>query len=128
MNKDSIEVWALNLFETYGADIEKLTNCYTDFTRLLNEYKSLMKDQAIEAIDNAFKKYQDFQKKRGNNVVSISLCPENFYFYRKKYGFMFCKKINRMRSYYRLEVVYPGIKDLEPTYTNNQTKVNLVDI
>ena len=91
-----------------------------------------MKDQAIEAIDNAFKKYKDFLKKGGNNIVLISPYSENFYFYRNKFGFMFCKKTSRMRndkgSYYRFEVVYPGIKDLEPTYTNNQTKVNLVDI
>ena len=90
-----------------------------------------MKYQTIEAIDNAFKKYQDFLK-TGGNIVPISLYSENFYFYRSKFGFIFCKKINRMgndkRSYYRLEVVYPGIKDLKPTYTNNQTKVNLVDI
>lgn len=130
MNKDNIKVWTLNLFETYGTDIEKLTNCYTDFIRLSNEYKSLMKYQTIEAIDNAFKKYQDFLK-TGGNIVPISLYSENFYFYRSKFGFMFCKKANRMGndkgSYYRLEVVYPGIKDLEPTYTNNQTKVKLVD-
>lgn len=35
---------------------------------------------------------------------------------------------NDKGSYYRLEVVYPGIKDLKPTYTNNPTKVNLVDV
>ena len=130
MNKDNIKVWTLNLFETYGADIEKLTNCYTDFTRLLNEYKSLIKDQAIEAIDNAFKKYQNFLK-TGGNIVPISLYSENFYFYRNKFGFIFCKKANKMGndkgSYYRLEVVYPGIKDLEPTYTNNQTKVKMIE-
>lgn len=44
---------------------------------------------------------------------------------------MFCKKANKMGndkgSYYRLEVVYPGIKDLEPTYTNNQTKVKMIE-
>ena len=130
MNKDSIVVWALNLFETYGTDTEKLTNCYIDFTRLSNEYMSLIKDKTIEAIDNAFKKYQNFLK-TGGNIVPISLYSENFYFYRSKYGFMFCRKINRIGnnkgSYYRLEVVYPGIKDLESTYTNNQTKVKLVD-
>lgn len=130
MNKDSIVVWALNLFETYGTDTEKLTNCYIDFTRLSNEYMSLIKGKTIEAIDNAFKKYQNFLK-TGGNIVPISLYSENFYFYRSKYGFMFCRKINRIGnnkgSYYRLEVVYPGIKDLESTYTNNQTKVKLVD-
>ena len=130
MNKDSIEVWTLNLFETYGTDIGKLTNCYTDFTRLSNEYKSLMKDQTIEAIDNAFKKYQNFLK-TGGNIVPISLYSENFYFYRSKFGFMFCKNLSIMGDdkgrYYSLEVIYPGIKNLTSTYTNNQTKIKMIE-
>lgn len=130
MNKDSIEVWTLNLFETYGTDIGKLTNCYTDFTRLSNEYKSLMKDQTINAIDNAFKKYQNFLK-TGVNKAPISLCPKNFYFYRSKFGFMFCKNFSVMGDdksrYYSLEVIYPGIKNLTSTYTNNPTTILMIE-
>ena len=89
-----------------------------------------MKDQTIEAIDNAFKKYQNFLK-TGGNIVPISLYSENFYFYRSKFGFMFCKKLSIMGDdkgrYYSLEVIYPGIKNLTSTYTNNQTKVKMIE-
>ena len=44
---------------------------------------------------------------------------------------MFCKKSKIMGDgkgrYFRFEVIYPGIKDLESTYTNNQTKVKIIE-
>ena len=127
MNKDSVEVWSLNLFDTYRNDSGKLKSCYNDYQRLSNKYKSLMKEHTTETIYNAFNKYLNFLKTGGNNRVPISEYSENFYFYRSKFGFMFCKKLsivgNGSGRYYRLEVVYPGIKDLEPTYTINQTQV-----
>lgn len=130
MNKDSVEVWALNLFETYRNDQEALISCYNDYKKLLNEYKSLMKEHTIEAINRALNEYVNFLKTEGN-IETISENSKNFYFYRSKFGFMFCKKISKIcngrESYYRLEVVYPGIKDLQLTYTNNQTKVKMVN-
>lgn len=50
MNKDSVEVWSLNLFETYRNDQGKLISCYNDYQKLSNEYKSLMKEYTVEAI------------------------------------------------------------------------------
>lgn len=129
MNKYIIEVWSLNLFETYKNDHGKIISCYNDYQNLLSKYESLMKIHTIKLIDNAFNKYLNFLK-TGGNIIPISEYSKNFYFYRSKFGFMFCKNISLKRNsrskYYRLEVVYPGIKDLEPTYTINQTKVIIV--
>lgn len=129
MNKDNVEVWSLNLFETYRNDLSKLENCYKDYQKLSNEYKSLMKKYAVEAINNSFNKYQNFLKTSGN-IVPISEYSENFFFYRSKFGFMFCKESKIMGNgkdrYYRLKVIYPGIKDLESTYTNNPTTVKMI--
>ena len=130
MNKDSVEVWSLNLFETYRNDQENLISCYNDYQKLSNEYKNLMKEYTVKTIDNAFNKYRKFLK-TGDNIVPISEYSENFYFYRSKFGFMFCKKSKIMGDgkgrYFRFEVIYPGIKDLESTYTNNQTKVKIIE-
>lgn len=130
MSKDSVEVWSLNLFETYKNDQGKLIRCYDDYKKLLNEYKSLMKEYSVEAIGNAFNKYLKFLK-TGGNIVHISEYSDNFYFYRNKFGFMFCKKLRIMGDdkgrYYSLEVIYPGIKNLASTYTNNQTKVKMIE-
>lgn len=44
---------------------------------------------------------------------------------------MFCKKLRIMGDdkgrYYSREVIYPGIKNLTSTYTNNQTKVKMIE-
>ena len=66
-----------------------------------------------------------------NVKFTISLCPKNFYFYRSKFGFMFCKNFSVMGDdksrYYSLEVIYPGIKNLTSTYTNNPTTILMIE-
>lgn len=129
MNNEHIEVWTLNLLETYNNDYIKIQSFYNEYLNLANQYKSIIKEYNCIAIKNALEKYFNFLK-RGRNIVSISESDNNFYFHRTNFGFIFCKKISKVThkhvTYYNFEVIYPGIKDMSLTYTNNQTKVNLI--
>lgn len=128
MNKDSVEVWTLNLLETYKDDTIKLMNFYNDYLKIANDYKSLMKKHTTEAIDNALNKYINFLK-IGGVLEDISEYSGNFYFYKNKFGFIFCKKLSRVdnnQGMYSLEVIYPGIKGLETTCTINPKKVKKI--
>lgn len=131
-NMNRVELWSLNLFDTYRNDPEKLKNCYKDYKNLSNEYKSLMKEYTMKKIDNTFNKYLTLLK-TGSNAVPISELPETFYFYRKQFGFMFCKnstlrRDSRRFEHYELAVEYPGIKDLNSINTDNPIKVKMIEL
>lgn len=129
MNKEYIEVWTLNLLETYKDDSLKITDYYKDYLKLANEYNGLRNEHSCLAIENALNQYLKFIKTNGE-IVAISEKSVNFLFYRGSFGFLFCKKINKITynqvTLYGLEVIYPGIKDMLIAYTNNQTKVKMV--
>ena len=127
MNKDYIEVWTLNLLETYKDDNDNLKRNFNDYLKLANEYKSLMNEHTCTVIENALNKYLEFKKTNGV-IVAISENSNNYIFYRKSFGFIFCKKTSRItcKPLYSLEVIYPGIKDMQTIFTNNQTKVKMV--
>lgn len=129
MNKNYIEVWTLNLLETYKDNPIKIINYYKDYLKLANEYKGLSNEHSCLAIENALNQYLKFLKANGK-IVTISENYNNFLFYRGSFGFIFCKKISKVTckqvTLYSLEVIYPGIKDMQITCTNNQTKIKEV--
>ena len=124
-NKVRIVVWTLNLLDSYKEDLEKLNNYYNDYRKLATKYKELMKRHATEAIEEAWNKYLYFLNINNTNdaVEDISENSENFYFYRDKFGFIFCSNLSRENGNYSLEVIYSGIKDMEQTQTINGAKV-----
>lgn len=125
MNKDTVGVWAMNLMETFKDDTAKLMSCYNDYLRLSNEYRSLMNKHSAEAIEKARARYLDYLESiaAGGNIETISKYQRNFYFHKEKFGFIFCKESYRAtQEYYRLKVIYPGIKD-ETTFINNLPKI-----
>ena len=125
MNKDTVGVWAMNLMETFKDDTAKLASCYNDYLRLSNEYRSLMNKHSAEAIEKARARYLDYLESiaAGGNIKTISKYQRNFYFHKEKFGFIFCKESYRAtQEYYRLKVIYPGIKD-ETTFINNLPKI-----
>ena len=129
MNKEYIELWCLNLLDTYKDNSNKIQSYYNDYVNLANEYKSLRNERSCSAIKNALKKYLNFIDTNGKIVV-ISENSNNFYFYRESFGFIFCKKVSKFTCKQvilnSLEVIYTGIKDMQITYTNNLTKVKMV--
>lgn len=129
MNKEYIGIWCLNLLDTYKDNIDKIQSFYKDYIKLANEYKGLRNEHSCLAIENALKKYLKFIETKGN-ITSISENSNNFYFHRESFGFIFCKKVSKFTCKQvvlnSLEVIYPGIRDMQMTYTNNQTKIKTV--
>lgn len=129
INKEYIEIWCLNLLDTYKANIDKIQSFYKDYIKLANEYKGLRNDHSCLAIENALNRYLKFTETKGNITV-ISEIYSNFYFYRDSFGFIFCKKVSKFTCKQvvlnNLEVIYPGIKDMQITCTNNQTRIKMV--
>lgn len=129
MNKEYIELWCLNLLDTYKNNSNKIQSYYNDYVKLANEYKGLRNERSCLAIEKALIKYLNFIETNGNIAV-ISENFNNFYFYRESFGFIFCKKVSKFTCKQvilnSLEVIYTGIKDMQITYTNNLTKVKMV--
>ena len=129
MNKEYIEIWSLNLFDTYKDNINKILSFYKDYIKLANEYKGLTTEHSCLAIENALNKYLKFIETKGD-IITISEKLNNFYFHRESFGFIFCKKVSKFTCKQvvlnSLEIIYPGIKDMQITYTNNQTKIKSV--
>lgn len=129
MNKEYIGIWCLNLLDTYKDNIDKIQSFYKDYIKLANEYKGLRNEHSCLAIENALNKYLKFIETKGN-ITSISENSNNFYFHRESFGFIFCKKVSKFTCKQvvlnSLEVIYPGIRDMQITYTNNQTKIKTV--
>lgn len=119
-NKNDIELWSLNLLDTCKDDSNKIQSYYEDYIKLADKYKDLRNEYSCSAIESALKKYLNFID---TNVVIEELSEDfkDFYFYRKSFGFFFCKKISKTKynQLYSLEVIYPGIKDMKTTCTNN---------
>lgn len=130
LNKNSIEVWTLNLLETYNDDSVKIKRHYRDYLKLAKEYNSLRNEHSCLAIEKALNLYLRFIRNNGK-IVAISENSNKFLFYRGSFGFIFCKKISKVTykqvTLYNLEVIFPGIKDMQTTYTYNQSKVKLVE-
>lgn len=129
MSKNHIETWTLNLLETYKDRTNNIKCFYRDYLKLAEEYSGIINSNSSRAIKNALDKYLEFIKTKGQ-IVDISENSANFYIYREDFGFIFCKKVMNVRYkkaiLYSLEVIYPGIKNMQITYTNNATKVRMV--
>ena len=129
MNKEYIGIWCLNLLDTCKDNIDKIQSYYKDYIKLANEYNGLRNEHSSLAIENALKIYLKFIDTKGN-ITAISENSNNFYFYRESFGFFFCKKVSKFTCKQvvlnSLEVIYPGIKDMQTTYTYNLTKVKMV--